>query len=252
MKKGKVLSLFILSIFAISIISNFVSAETAQENFMQKFQELITGNWSGWSGFVTQVLSPQILFGILIFLIIFAVLDQISLFNRTGIKITVAIIVSFLAAGYISVDFIKPLLNQYTALGVTITLLFPLVLIFYFLKQVAPYNQLVQRVVWITFGVIVIFNIAINWDQADSNFTKSLYWVIIIASVVMMFFSKQIYQLMFKEDIKEAFDQYEEIATLIEAKRKADAQEALDTIGTQLPADRRRILQAEINKLKNA
>jgi hypothetical protein len=243
MKKGVVL-LFGVLFFAVFILG-VVSAADSQ--IIDKFKEILEFDKN--YDYVSNILSPEILFGILIFLVIFAIVDQIGLFNQTWIKITLSIVVAILSAGFIDMAWVQPLLNQYSALGITITLLFPFVLVFYFLRKVAPYSGLVHKIVWGVFLIITIINAFLNWSKVDGTFPQVIYAIIIIGCLVMLSYGKEIFKKMFKEEVQEAVDKYDEILQLIAANNKAEAKKALSGIGSQLSPAQKSRLQAEIAKL---
>jgi hypothetical protein len=205
----RVLILGLFSLLLVSLIG-FVSAQTIKDDVIKIITDILNGESAS---FVKDILSPQILFGILIFLVIFAIISKISLFGTSGIKIAVSAVIAVLSAGFISIEWIYPLLNQYTAMGITITLLLPFALIFYFVKEIAPHNKLMHHVIWGTFLVIVIVNAFTNWyviPAGQQTLTKVLYWIIMIASTVMFAFGNKIYSYMFKKELDEAISQYKD------------------------------------------
>ncbi len=200
--------------------------------------------------YFTNILSPEILLGILVFLIIFAIIDHISIFRgKKWLSVGLSIVVSILAAGFIDPTWIKPIFNQYQALGILISFALPFVFIFYFLKEVAPYNQLVHRLIWGAFSIIVIINLIINWKSIDLVISKWLYVILIIMSLIMLFWGKRIFKAIFKEELHQAIDSYQQILDLITAKQKADAQNALNTQGAQLSPTQQTRLRDIINKM---
>lgn len=206
----------ILGLFSILItgLIGFVSAQTSATTIKDDAITIITNMFNGEStSYVKDILSPQILFGILIFLVIFAIISKISLFGGSGVKTITSVVIAILAAGFIDVQWIYPLLNQYTAMGITITLLLPFALIFYFIKEVAPHNRLIHHIVWGTFAVIVFVNASMNWaaiPDGQQKLSQFLYFLLMLASVFMFIFGNKIYDYMFKEELKDAIDQYKD------------------------------------------
>ena len=254
MKKGaKLISLFLISIFFISLA--IVNAQQTNE-IVSRISEIISNFFGGVVNYdyLGNILSPQILLGILVFLVIFSILNQISLFkSNKWILGILSVVISILAAGFISTEWIMPIINQYTAIGIAISFLIPFVLLFYFLKEIAPHNTMIQKFIWIVYFVIVILNALLNWGKipagAEGNFTRFLYIAIIALAFVMMVASNKILGWIFKEQLEGAFEKYEDIQKLINAGKKADAQAALYSVGSQLPASRRNQLQEQIKKM---
>ena len=84
--------------------------------------KVFSNNLSNWDGL------PRALFFILVFLIINAIVSFIPLFHgKKGTKMLVALIISILSVFFIPVELIKPMLNPYTALGVTLISIIPFV-----------------------------------------------------------------------------------------------------------------------------
>jgi len=253
-KETKLLSVFLISLFFVSLFVGIVAAQDP-ENPMTQVKDYLADLMGGTDGsfykFIETLLSPNILFTILIFLIVFAIIDNISVFQRKKwVGVVVSLVVAILAAGFIDQDWISPILNQYTAIGVAITFLIPFVLIFYFLKEIAPHNSLIQKTVWVVFTVVIFFNIIINWDKAASSFTRFLYGIIIILSFVMIFSTNAIFKMLFKEQLGTAIDKYKQVQDLIAAGKQADARAALYSIGTQLPAGEKQKFEEQISKMR--
>jgi len=250
MKKGtKITALLILGLVLTSILIGVVSAALnfGEENPIEKIASLLSK--SGFSAdFIKDVLSPQILFFILIFLILFAVLDQIPLFkNKPGILTAVSIIVAILSAGYIKTDWFLPILNQYTSIGITISFLLPFVLLFYFIKNMVPNNFLIQRIIWGTYTIIVAVNAFINWPEIatrNDNIAKGLYWGVIILSLIMLISGGRIMKYLFKEKLTETIYKREKFDRLLAAGDIARAKRLL--LEMDLPPAERIELEKEI------
>ena len=250
-KETRLLSIVLVSLLLVTLLAGIVAA---QENTLaiDKLKEILSSLFGGDEtyDYIGNILSPQILFGVLIFLIIFAIIDHISVFSsKKWLSVTVSIVIGILAAGFIESDWIKPLLNQYTALGVAITFLIPFVLLFYFMKEIAPHNLFVQKFVWWVFFIAVVVNLIINWDKTDSKITRGLYLVIGLFAIIMAIKGDAILKMLFREELHEAVDKYTELQEFIKAGETAKANAALYTLGPQLSASEKAKLQAQINSL---
>lgn len=279
MKKGvdsrKILVLCLFSILLASFIMSVASAQPATQSATQpssedsprdiptqvnptipptitpttpivKVQEIFIKIFRGDENYdyFNNVLSPQILFGILIFLIIFAIISQIGFFNKPWLRFGTSLVISILSAGFINPEWFGPLINQYTAIGVTISLVLPFALLFYFLKNIAPHNRLVQKLVWGIFFIIVFVNILMNWSELNSKITKWIYGGIAAGSFIMIIAGHKIFNYLFKEELHSAIEQVEEINALIQANDKQKATAALYTFKSSLSA-------ASYNRLKS-
>lgn len=254
-KSSKVLGLIILgAILSLSLIGIVSAADNPAATFINKLSEIITKIFGGETNYdyISNILSPQVLFGVLIFLVIFAVVSQISLFaGKTWLEVTVSIVVGLLAGGFINPAWIQPLLNQYEALGVAITFIVPFIGIFFFLKEVAPTNQLVQKFVWFVYLMALIFTYILNFGKMAGlgAWPHIIYLFMGIASIILLVKGKSIYKKIWENELENAFDQHAQIANLINAGKKADAQNALNTVGATLPPAARARMQAIINKM---
>jgi peptidoglycan/LPS O-acetylase OafA/YrhL len=195
----------ILALSALLLTPSIVSAADTNA-FIDKLGEILKKIIDGVSGsnydYVSNILSPQILFGLLIFFVIFAIVGEIKLFKQNWLKISISAIVGILAGGFISQSWIQPLLNQYESLGIAITFILPFVLMFYFLKTVAPDKILIQKAIWTVYLVVVIFNAILNFNETTTT-GKWLYVIIIVLTAMALLFGHKLMNLMFKEDLKE-------------------------------------------------
>lgn len=254
MKKGaKIFAFVILGLVLTSFLISAVSAATVISGFGDKLSSLVDTIFSGSTNtkdYVQNILSPEILFGLLIFLVVFAIISTLPLFKDGApwIKTTLSIVVGILAGGFIDPSWIKPLINQYSALGVTISFVLPFVLIFYFMKKTIPSNAFLQRFVWTVFGIAILFNAIINWNSTDTKITKTLYIILIIAALVMILFAKKILGLMFKEGLKEQLSERTREAQASLTAQIAQDQEKL----SQLTGAARAALEAKIARNRAA
>ncbi len=254
MKKERIIALSILGFIMFSFLISVVSAqELLKSPMIDKIQEIskkIFANDKTYDYF-KNILSPEILFGILIFFVIFAIISTISIFKSKLIRITLSIVIAILSAGFIPVEWINPLLNQYEAIGVLITLGFPFVLIFLFLKNAAPENALVHRIVFSAFFIITLINFMINIGKID-QLTIILYVGILILNAVMILWSSEILKFIWKAELQSAFDKAEEIRQLVAKNELQKAKEALENAKGLLPAGTVQRMQGYIAKKEAA
>jgi hypothetical protein len=197
----KILGIVLLSVMFISLIAGIVAAQ--EKNAIDTLKDALNGFFGTTnSTFLNTLFSPQILFGILIFLVIFAIVSSINIFGKKAWLTTgISIVVSILAAGFIDPSWYGPLINQYTAIGITISFLLPFVLLFFFIKQVAPLNKAFQTIIWVVYSVIIAVNAFLNMDKiGETPFAKLLYFALFILGIVMIVYSKKIFKWIFKEE----------------------------------------------------
>ncbi len=255
MKKGtKIFALVILSLFLTSMLIGVVSAVDLVSPFVDKVSSLFDSNNTS-STFFKALLSPEILFGLLIFLVVFAIINQIPLFTEDWIKVTISIVIAFLAGGFIDASFLLPLLNQYTALGITITFLLPLILIFYFLKTVATTNPLLQRAIWIPYAIIVVVNAIANWKQlpAGWNLAKGLYILIILMAFIMIIWGGRIFNQLFIQNLKTDMEKWSKLEKGQRAVKAAQLEEVAryyDEIGDTIQANDARAAAKRLSNIR--
>jgi len=228
MKKGtRILALTLFSLVLVSFLVGVVSAaeelvnvdavnaakagtsDIATSTLVDQVKSLFSGDITSWTDFLDNLFSPQVLFGILIFLIIFAIFSSITLFrDKPGINVAVSIIVSILAAGFINPLWYSGIINQYQSLGIAISFLIPFVLLFYFIKEIIPTQRTFQHLVWGVYFVIVVTNFIINYGTIQNDATaKALYWITGGLSLIMLIFGHTIINMLFKEELKSAMSE---------------------------------------------
>jgi len=246
-KTGK-FSVFLaaLSIFTILLTTSVFAADGVYTTFVEKLSEILTNALGGSTGydFVSNILSPQILFGLLVFLVVFAIVEQISLFNKNRvISVIISVVIGILAGGFINPAWIQPLLNQYEALGVAITFLIPFALIFYFLKEVAPTNQLVQKFVWVIYLIIVIITYFLNSTKIVGFWPTTIYIAAGVGSIIMLFWGTIIYHMFWENELDTAFANQQKIRNLVLANDKQKAYDALLNSGLRGTAEYNNLLR---------
>lgn len=255
MKKGhvRILALSILALFLVSFLIGVVNAaddaQTISSSLISKIQEILTNlfstNSTGYDYF-KNIFSPEVLFGVLIFLLIFAIFSSIDLFSNKWVSIPLSIVVAVLAAGFIPSQWFLPLLNQYTAIGILLSLAFPFVLIFLFLRKIAPYNGLVHKLVFSIFFIITLVNAVINWSSLTDKFSQLIYVLLLILNAAMFGWSINIFRAIWKEEVKNASENYNSILSLINANRLAEAKDALSRLGPVLRESQKTVLERYI------
>lgn len=237
-KEYKFLAFFAIGLFAVSFFAGLVAAQNPVTNAISKISDLFGGNINSFQDFVKAILVPEVLFGILIFLVIFTIIDKISLFGVSGqsnwVKTTISIIIAILAGGFVDSSIYLGIINQYSALGILISFYLPFILLYYFLKEIAPQNSTVQGIVWWTYTVFVGISAWINWNAVQASdiptLSKWLYWIMVLASIGMAIFHKKIMHKMFINELKAGIDENEKKnLAILSTKEKQIAELILQT-----------------------
>jgi Flp pilus assembly pilin Flp len=246
-KEYKILSILLLGLVAVSMIAGIVSAAWSPTDLTDSLKNLFSGN----GDFLTNLLTPPILFGVLVFLIVFAVASNLP-FLKSGkewVKVGVAIVVALLAGVFMPKEIYLPLVNQYSALGITISFVLPFILIFYFIKEAMPRNLLLQRLVWIIYTIFLILSYIGNYQDLG----KTANWIYIgmcIASGVMILWGGKILEKLWAEELQEAIQITQEAELTSALNEVAKREQALTNVRGLTPAQRAEI-EYEIQELKN-
>jgi glucan phosphoethanolaminetransferase (alkaline phosphatase superfamily) len=243
-KEGKFLALSFLGLFLIISGLYFV---TAADTTISKITDLLSGtSFTDFKGFIANLLTPHILLGILVFLVIFAIISKIKLFGSTGIKVAISVVIGILAGGFIDVNFVNAIINQYEALGILISFGVPFALIFYFLKEVAPQNKLIQKTVWIVYGIILLITYITNASAIQGTTEKGIYALCGIGAIFMVIFGGRIYNRLFINELEEAVAKNQEVNEVIIAAKISE----IDELERQLDASSRAYADLEGQKYK--
>ena len=202
-KEHKIFALFLLSALAILALAGVVAAAISVQGFTDSLKNL--GSSSGFLDFLSRLITPSILFAVLIFLIIFAVVSTLPFLKTAAkwVKIGVSVVVALLSGAFISPDVILPLVNQYTALGITISFVLPFILIFYFIKETVPQNRLVQKGIWVIYFTALAISYISNAEGLKGT-AQFIYFAMGAGAAFMFIWGKKVYDMLWREELKEA------------------------------------------------
>ena len=175
-KRGRsILGLFLFGILIFSIIVSCVNLVSAFDtsSISGSFESLFT-NWSGGEDINVNV--TKIIFFVLLTLLIFLILDGVGIFSgQRGIVLVISFLVAFLATAYITPKDVFSLLNSYTALGLTLITLVPLLIlaaISYKAFTVGDPNMvMLQLFGWLLFASYSIYRFVYDWAFAKEGST---------------------------------------------------------------------------------
>jgi len=209
-KQNLFLMVSLILLFVLPLTLSFVSAldtEAIQSNwFVSPFVEFLQS--IGWTTYNTTV----ILFGILLYMVIFSIVDQI--FGRKWGTLgwvypaVISLIVTILAFIAIPPNFVDAIVLQYGAMGATILTVIPFIIVFYFSVWVSN-NLVVARVTWIFYIVyyatIYIYKVwsltgVSGWD-AWVNGQVVPYLGAIVAGILIIWFIAPIREFVHKGNL---------------------------------------------------
>jgi len=199
-KRYKILTLFLLGLFAISIIAGVVSAASIIDNI----KGYITGASGGVSDTVKGEIS-RILLMALVFMIVYSVFSLIPLVPKNewphwGLSIVVAVL-SFI---FITTADIRYILSTYEGLGIALTTVIPLIIVIAFTLKMRDsgflYAGLINKLVIILF----LGYTGIRWATLDIEGSTLivLYPTTVIALVIWLLIEKRVSKIKQKAGIK--------------------------------------------------
>ena len=164
-----------------------------------------------YSGFgIDPEVFTLIMFGILVWMVIYSVIKQMNLFQGDFVGLWVGIfslIVTILAFIGFPREFINGILFQYSAMGATIVTIIPFLIMFYFTVFIVK-SQLMARLVWLVYTVyffsLAIFYIANNTTPDGSWITASNlpYFGAMFVGLIVLIYLGTIRALAFRENLK--------------------------------------------------
>lgn len=199
MKKSmKFLAFLILGLFAVSMFAGIVSAKFGDTGLSlpQFIKDWQLGNLD--PGFAK--------LGMFVIICIFIILIIENMFPNGGnYNIAVSVIVAFLATAYITPQEVLSLMLSYTALGLTITTLIPLILLFGLTYQAAQPKShmglvMLQWFAWILYLIYTMYKVFSAWgsQQTYSGMVAIIIFGSAIAAFLVTVFNRQILHMIAK------------------------------------------------------
>ncbi len=210
-KEHKFLALLLLGLFAVTIVAGAVSAAFEVKSLTDSLTNMFKKGTTT-ADFFKNLISPAVLFTVLIFLVVFAIISQLPFLKKgkEWIKTAIAVVVALLAGAFVDPSIFLPLINQYTALGVAISFVLPFILIFYFIKETVPRNRLIQRGIWGIYIVALLLSYIGNYDQiADNKLTEWIYWLMGIGALGMLIWGAFVLDRLWQNEVEEEVAQVE-------------------------------------------
>lgn len=211
MKKRKKINLILLT-FSIIFLTTFVSAQTNLDTATQKIPVMLS-EFLKFLQLDTTLLA-SLLMGLLLWAIVYSIVVQ--LFHSGGkwgsiFATLVSLIIVILSMIALPENFIDAVLLQYGAMGAAIITIIPFMILLYF-SLVVIKNLFIAKIIWIFYTVyyfsLFIFKIAnaparvgwIGWFRA----ANIPYIGAVIAGVFVIFASKWLRGMLFKEKLSAA------------------------------------------------
>ena len=204
MKRGKVLTLFILSILVLSFFATIVSANAFTDG-IGKFSEVVKDPLLDFTA--NENLFVKTLFFFLVFLIIVTILGIMPLFEEARlIKVLVALIITTLSVYFLPTELVSSMLNPYSALGVAIISIIPFILMWLFTTTMIT-NSFFRKIAWMFYAIALLALSVVSGIDATGVSGNIYSWSYGLASTLalaMVFFSSWIEANIWKGKMEDA------------------------------------------------
>lgn len=200
MKKVGLLSV-ITSIFLVTLVSAQTNAEVFWKNISRWFSELFSEIQLDPTSFTL------ILFGILVWMVIYSVIRNIGFFKKYGAVWSgvFALVVTFLAFNGFPEKYIETILINYRAMGGTIIVLIPTLIIAWFTIATEDTSLLMSRLIWFVYTIfyfsLLVFGISSSTTDVFSV-ENAPYVLAIVAGIVVLIFLTGLRAIYWKEKIE--------------------------------------------------
>ncbi|MBS3073919.1 hypothetical protein J4447_00515 [Candidatus Pacearchaeota archaeon] len=201
-KKGAVILAALVVLVSLAVL---VSAQGFQQGFQNFWQGIIDilntilspvlGTSEDVQGFTQgEVLFMKALLFVIVLAITWSVLEMVPVFeDNTWVVVVVSIAVSILSTRFLATPgWIEAILLPYSALGIALTALVPLIIYFYFVEKTMT-NRTARKASWI-FGIVVfaalyITRVGAIGTRLPSGYPFNPAWIYLItAGICLLFF----------------------------------------------------------------
>jgi hypothetical protein len=176
----KVFAIFIL---ALLLLGTFVSAQPSEslcDNIDNQWLKEKCGLWV--SGVDLSTAAPKDISSvgetikwfalIMIVLLVYSALSYASFPDSAWVRIAIAVPVGFLATFFITTNELITAMQSYSALGITLTVFFPFIILGFLTMVVAskgsPMGIYLQRIMWIIFSVFLLIRTYLLWSLKNA------------------------------------------------------------------------------------
>lgn len=236
-KSVKISGFFVLSILIINLFVGFVSADSFADKIAQGVSS--AGGFPAGDFFEGTGFAKFLLF-LLVALIVFGISEMLPFIgkeNKTWVSIGISIVVGILATFYLKDTEIYSILLSYGALGITLTVLVPFLLIFFMsIKLREDGYGFFSKVIWLIFGVVLVF----RWVFADSgacvagkicesmgSFGNWVYPITIGGVLIMFLWGDKMVESILKGKVDDSIDKMKRHRKMRQALTKEEEKEAM-------------------------
>lgn len=193
-KRANIVFIFLIAFFIVILMSNIVIAgvpdDIAQvttkfiegvKDFGSPVFKAILGTSSTGNEFVVQILAF-----ILATLIVYGILDSVNIFGgRSGLNFAVGAIVSLIGIRFLPEGILQAMAIPSSALVAAIVLIVPFIIAFYIIEVKMTQYPLARKVLWVAYGVLIIFLWFTNWDNPKLSGYNWIYFLILVGCILV-------------------------------------------------------------------
>lgn len=191
MKKGifGVIAFFVLTSLFIQMTSAYYfpsvrgfsdSVVNSWVDFAEPILQALFGGY-GWTGFY---LFERLLLFIMFAGIVYLAVGRVPLFKeQKAVRWIIAIVVPLLGIRFIDYAWLSAVLEQYKALAIILMSIFPFIIYFMFIYNVAGNHGVVRKLGWLVFAGLYLG----LWSGATSDETSAVYFWTVVAAAICLF-----------------------------------------------------------------
>ena len=223
-RSNKIFVITILSLFLIAFSMQFVVAENVGDQLVKAVTpgDLDTGAiGDALSSFTESDGFAKFLIFILVTLIIYGISDSF-MEGKSVLRFGVSLIIGILSTFYLANTEVRSILLSYGALGITLSLIIPFVIIVIIGRKLSTEGKapFASKVLWLGFGIILIM----RWWTAPTNeidaFGIIIYPVIALATLIMLIWDRRLYAFFMKEETAAELEKFRDKARRARAARE--------------------------------
>ena len=223
-RSNKIFVITILSLFLIAFSMQFVVAENVGDQLVKAVTpgDLDTGAiGDALSSFTESDGFAKFLIFILVTLIIYGISDSF-MEGKSVLRFGVSLIIGILSTFYLVNTEVRSILLSYGALGITLSLIIPFVIIVIMGRKLYIDGKIsfASKVLWLGFGIILIM----RWWTAPTNeigaFGIIIYPVIALATLIMLIWDRRLYAFFMKEETAAELEKFRDKARRARAARE--------------------------------
>ena len=184
--------LIIVALLALNLVNlgqGFVMTGHAAETGTSYIADLFA-SWT--AGDLDVNIAKYLFFGMLT-LLIFSALNAAQFPKHTALQWLIAIPIAFLSTAYIAPKEVMSILTAYTALGVTLSVIVPFVIMIFFSAMLLSHGKttigkvMLQVFLWLLFGVVLLYKLIAGWASGEVSVGMNITFLAMFTIFIIVF-----------------------------------------------------------------